>query len=114
MFAPSKAAHEEKRIALLAIVGLAATAGSFLLNADLFAFVRDGVVNIITKTVAEGSTYSRVHPRIDDGASSIVLPSEIMIEIVNPKPNCEYSVTVQSQNFYTGTARAVRRAGARD
>jgi hypothetical protein len=103
MFAPSKAAHEEKRIALLAIVGLAATAGSFLLNADLFAFVRDGVVNI-TKTVAEGSTYSRVHPRIDDGASSIVLPSEIMIEIVNPKPNCEYSVTVQSQNFYTGTA----------
>jgi hypothetical protein len=105
LFAASKATKEEKRIALLVVLGLAAAAGSFLLNANLIAFVRDGVVIVITKTLVEGNTYSRVHPRFDDGASSIFLPSEIMIEVVNPKRGCDYSVTIQSQNYYTGTAR---------
>jgi hypothetical protein len=41
---------------------------------------------------------------MDDGASAIFLPSEIMIEVLNPKPNCIYSVTVESHNLYTGTA----------
>ncbi|KAL3807583.1 hypothetical protein ACHAXA_000385 [Cyclostephanos tholiformis] len=101
MFAPSSATSHKKRIALLAVLGLAALVGSLVLSANVFAFVKDGVANIITKTMANGSPYFRVHPRIDDGA---FLPSEIMIEILNPKSKCDYSVTIQSQSFYTGTA----------
>ncbi|KAL3775654.1 hypothetical protein ACHAW5_008124 [Stephanodiscus triporus] len=35
---------------------------------------------------------------------AILLPSEIMIEVLNPQPFCVYSVTILSENFYTGTA----------
>ena len=59
---------------------------------------------IIKKAVTDGRTYFQVHHRMDDGASAIFLPSEIMIEVLNPKPNCIYSVTVESHNLYTGTA----------
>ena len=58
---------------------------------------------LINKAVADGSTYFQVHPRMDDGASAIFLPSEIITEVLNPKPNCFYSVTVESHNVYTGT-----------
>ena len=54
--------------------------------------------------MTDGRTYFQVHHRMDDGASAIFLPSEIMIEVLNPKPNCIYSVTVESHNLYTGTA----------
>ena len=60
--------------------------------------------NIIKKAVTNGRTYFQVHHRMDDGASAIFLSSEIMIEVLNPKPNCIYSVTVESHNLYTGTA----------
>ncbi|KAL3803053.1 LOW QUALITY PROTEIN: hypothetical protein ACHAW5_008812 [Stephanodiscus triporus] len=35
---------------------------------------------------------------------SIFLPSEIMIEVLNPEPNCCYSVTILSHDLYTGSA----------
>jgi hypothetical protein len=62
--------------------------------------------DILVDAPAEGGPHFRVHPRIDDdGASAaLFLPSEVMIEVLNPKPNCDYSVTIQSRNFYTGTA----------
>ena len=59
--------------------------------------------NIIKKAVTDGNTYFQVHHRMDDGASAIFLPSEIITEVLNPKPNCFYSVTVESHNVYTGT-----------
>ena len=61
--------------------------------------------DIVINTVAEGKPYFRVHPRADDGMSAEFIPSSIMIEVLNPNPECEYSVTIQSHNFYTGTAR---------
>jgi hypothetical protein len=60
--------------------------------------------NIIKKAATDGRTYFQVHHRMDDGASAIFLPSAIMIEVLNPKPNCIYSVAVESHNLYSGTA----------
>ena len=59
--------------------------------------------SVIFKEVAAGP-YFRVHPRMENGTSTIFLPSAIMIEVFDPTPGCDYSVTVQSHNFYTGTA----------
>ena len=151
MFAPSEALKKKKRVVLLAVLGVAAAVGNFLLGADFSAIVGDGVRDsnfrrrqlrkdddlvkarkllwkteplanffipqtvilkkdyddhqrIIEKSVTDGSPYIRVHPRMDDGTSAVLLPSEVMIEVLNPKPNCGYSVTIQSYNVYTGTA----------
>jgi hypothetical protein len=62
--------------------------------------------DIMNKAAANGSPYFRVHPnpRIDNGKSIIFLPSEFLVEVLNPTPGCDYSVTVQSHNLYTGTA----------
>jgi hypothetical protein len=94
MVAHSKATNNKKRNALLAVVGVALAVCTLVQN------------DIINKAVAGGSPFFRVHanPRIENGTLAIFLPSEIVIEVVNPKPGCNYSVTVQSHNLYTGTA----------
>lgn len=48
----------------------------------------------------------RVHPLSpSDGSEEVLVPSEMLIEVLDPRPDCKYSVTVVSHNKYTGTAR---------
>lgn len=62
--------------------------------------------------VAQGTTTTHfiVHEGIGEGLQSdtalheIFMPNDVLITVVNPKPDCKYSVTIVSQNKYTGTA----------
>ena len=67
-------------------------------------------VNLIKeadRAISQGNVAFRVHaPGEEDGA--LFIPSELLIEVVNPNPHNQYSVTVTSFNKYTGTAMLFR------
>ena len=59
------------------------------------------------RAISQGNVAFRVHaPGEEDGA--LFIPSELLIEVVNPNPHNQYSVTVTSFNKYTGTAMLFR------
>jgi len=56
--------------------------------------------------VADGANAFRVvYTQNEEGA--FFTPSEILIEVLKPNPECRYSVTVTSHNRYTGTAMLI-------
>ena len=59
-------------------------------------------------TLDEGGTSFLIHPWNDEGdetnEQALLNPSEILIELVNPKPDCQYSITITSHNKYIDTA----------
>ena len=59
------------------------------------------------RAISQGNVAFRVHaPGEEEGA--LFTPSELLIEVVNPNRNNQYSVTVTSFNKYTGTAMLLR------
>jgi len=67
-------------------------------------------VNLIQeadRAISQGNVAFRVHaPGEEEGA--LFIPSQLLIEVVNPNPHNQYSVTVTSFNKYTGTAMLFR------
>jgi hypothetical protein len=65
---------------------------------------------LLLSTIALASAVSEAFYRISseiDHAQSAIFPSEILIEILNPKPPAThwYSVTIESHNRYSGRAK---------
>ena len=65
------------------------------------------------RAISQGNVAFRVHaPGEEEGA--LFTPSVLLIEVVNPNRNIQYSVTVTSFNKYTGTAMLFRDILVRD
>lgn len=80
---------------------------------DRFDFIVDPSIAEAAATAAEGATVVSVVGRTNDVGeyqeySGLFVPSEVVIKIINPKPECKYSVTVVSANKYTGSAKFVQ------
>lgn len=72
------------------------------------AQMADVLTKQATLAAADGATVFLVHGRADDENALVpafFVPSEILVEVVNPKPDCRYSVSIVSEGRYMGSAQ---------
>ena len=64
----------------------------------------DGLAEEATRAADKGEAAFLVRGRKEDD-EAFFSPSEIFVEVLNPKPDCRYSVSIVSEGRYTGSAQ---------